>query len=184
MPGAGKGREFLRGTGGEISFKQMETYHKKIKTLDETKEVCDRAKARGKKVVFTNGCFDILHPGHTRYLSAARQLGNLLVVAVNSDRSVRAIKGPERPIRTEQTRAELLAALSSVDTVLIFDEDDPFEVIQYLLPDILVKGGDWADDEIIGADVVKEAGGEVKRIPFITGFSTTDLIEKILKLHS
>jgi rfaE bifunctional protein nucleotidyltransferase chain/domain len=162
----------------------LENYSYKIKTLEKAKEEIDRSRASGKKTVFTNGCFDILHPGHTRYLCDARGLGDRLIVAVNSDRSVRAIKGPERPIRTEQTRAEMLAALGCVDTVIIFDEDNPKKVIQYLLPDILVKGGDWAEDEIIGSDVVKAAGGEVRRIPFVAGFSTTDLIEKIRKLRS
>lgn len=162
----------------------METYRKKIKTLEKAKEELNGLKVSGKKTVFTNGCFDILHPGHTRYLCAARGLGDHLIVAVNSDRSVSTIKGPERPVQPEKTRVEMLAALGCVDTVIIFDEDNPKKVIQYLLPDILVKGGDWAEDEIIGSDVVKAAGGEVKRIPFETGFSTTDLIEKIRKIHS
>ena len=161
----------------------MENYRNKIKTLEQAKKEMDRVKASGKKTVFTNGCFDILHPGHTRYLCAARELGDHLIVAVNSDRSVRAIKGLERPIQAEQIRAELLAALSCVDTVILFDEDDPLKVIQHLLPDILVKGGDWAEDEIVGSDVVKAEGGEVKRIPFVAGFSTSDLIEKIRKLR-
>ena len=160
----------------------MENYRLKIKTLEKTKAQCDRLKASGKKVVFTNGCFDLLHPGHTRYLCAARELGDHLVVAVNSDRSVRVIKGPKRPLLSEQVRAELLAALSCVDTVFIFDEDNPLSVIQQLLPDVLVKGGDWAEDEIIGSDVVKAAGGKVERIPFVEDFSTTDLIEKIRDL--
>jgi len=162
----------------------MDKYYHKIKTLKETKTQCNQVKASGKKIIFTNGCFDILHPGHTRYLFAARELGDYLVVAVNSDRSVRAIKGSKRPILNEKIRAELVAALSCVDYVLIFDEDNPLEVIRYLLPDILVKGGDWSEEEIIGADVVKEAGGEVKVIPYITGFSTSDLIKKVISLHS
>lgn len=157
----------------------METYRHKIKTLQEAKEECDRLKGLGEKIVFTNGCFDIIHPGHTRYLHSARKSGDYLIVAVNSDRSVKAIKGQKRPILPQQVRAELVAALGCVDSVLIFDEDIPLKVIQYLLPNILVKGGDWADEGIIGADVVKEAGGEVKRIPFVTGFSTTDIIDKI-----
>ena len=160
----------------------MKNYRQKIRTLEETKARCEQLRASGKKVVFTNGCFDLLHPGHTRYLCAARELGDHLVVAVNSDRSVRAIKGPKRPILPERLRAELLAALGCVDTVLIFDEDNPLNVIRHILPDVLVKGGDWAEDAIIGSDVVKEAGGEVKRIPFVEGFSTTDLIEKIRDL--
>ena len=157
----------------------METYRTKIKTLEEAKKECDRLRASGKKIVFSNGCFDMLHPGHTRYLYAARELGDHLIVAVNSDRSVRVIKGPQRPVLPEQVRAELVAALSCVDTVLIFDEDNPLDVIRHLLPGILVKGGDWEEDDIIGSNVVKEAGGEVRRIPFISGFSTTDLIKKI-----
>jgi len=160
----------------------LENYRLKIKTLEKTKAQCQRLKASRKKVVFTNGCFDLLHPGHTRYLCAARELGDHLVVAVNSDRSVRVIKGPKRPLLPEQVRAELLAALSCVDTVFIFDEDNPLSVIQQLLPDVLVKGGDWAEDEIIGSDVVKASGGKVERIPFVEDFSTTDLIEKIRNL--
>ncbi|MFH1243194.1 MAG: D-glycero-beta-D-manno-heptose 1-phosphate adenylyltransferase [Pseudomonadota bacterium] len=157
----------------------MEPYRLKIKTLHQAKMECDRLRAEGKKIVFTNGCFDIIHPGHTRYLSAARGLGDHLVVAVNSDSSVRAIKGPRRPIFPDRARAELLAALSCVDTVIIFDEDNPLKVIRYLLPDILVKGGDWSKDEIVGADVVEDAGGEVRRIPLVPGFSTTEIIKEI-----
>ena len=157
----------------------LETYRYKIKSIQQAKDECERLKASGQKIVFTNGCFDILHPGHTRYLCAARELGDHLIVAVNSDHSVTTIKGPERPVFNEQVRAELLAALSCVDTVFIFDEDNPLKVIQYLLPDILVKGGDWSEGTIIGADVVKEAGGQVKPIPYIDGFSTTDIINKI-----
>ncbi len=162
----------------------MEEYRYKIRHLEETKKECGRLKTLGKRIVFTNGCFDILHPGHTRYLCAARELGDYLVVAVNSDRSVRAIKGPKRPVLAEEVRAELLAALSFVDSIFIFDDDDPLKIIQHLLPDILVKGGDWEEQDIIGADVVKEAGGVVKRIPFVTGFSTTNLIQEILTLFS
>jgi D-beta-D-heptose 7-phosphate kinase/D-beta-D-heptose 1-phosphate adenosyltransferase len=131
--------------------------------------------------VFTNGCFDILHPGHARYLCAARELGDWLIVAVNSDRSVKAIKGAERPILPQECRAELLAALTFVDAVVIFDEDDPLRVIEYLVPTILVKGGDWHEDEIIGAETVKAAGGEVRRIPYVPGFSTTGIIESVRK---
>ena len=157
----------------------MERYRLKIKTLEEARAQCDRLRANGKKIVFTNGCFDIIHPGHTRYLSAARELGNHLIVAVNSDRSVRTIKGPSRPVLPAEARAELLAALGCVDTVIIFDEDNPLVVIQYLLPHVLVKGEDWPDEKIIGAEVVKDAGGEVGRIPFLTGYSTTEIIKKI-----
>ena len=157
----------------------MESYRTKIKDLKTLKKDTKRLKSEGKKIVFTNGCFDILHPGHTRYLYAARILGDYLIVAVNSDRSTKAIKGPDRPINSQEARAEVLAALDCVDGVVIFDEDDPFKVIKSLMPDILVKGGDWPEDEIIGADIVKEGGGEVKRIPYVSGYATTDIIKKI-----
>jgi D-beta-D-heptose 7-phosphate kinase/D-beta-D-heptose 1-phosphate adenosyltransferase len=159
--------------------KKMERYRLKIKELPEIKEEIERFKAEGKRIVFTNGCFDILHPGHTRYLFSARELGDYLIVAVNSDRSVRAIKGSGRPVIPQDERAELLAALECVDGVVIFDEDNPLKVIQSLVPHILVKGGDWEEDEIIGADVVKGAGGEVRRIPFISGHSTTDFLKRM-----
>ena len=162
----------------------MEDYRSKIRSLEQLKKEIDRIKSEGKKVVFTNGCFDILHPGHTRYLHAAKAFGDYLVVAVNSDQSVRAIKGEGRPILPQDARTELLAALSCVDGVVIFDEENPLRVIQYLVPHILVKGGDWKEDEIIGADVVRKAGGEVMRIPYVSGFSTTDLIKKIKDLGS
>lgn len=159
-------------------------YLKKIVTLPALQTAVQALKADGKRVVFTNGCFDILHPGHTRYLSEARQLGDHLLVAVNSDDSVRALKGPTRPILPQEVRAELLAALASVDQVVIFDDPTPFQLIQALLPDILVKGGDWAEDAIVGADIVKAAGGRVVRIPFQTGFSTTSLIEEVIRRHA
>jgi D-glycero-beta-D-manno-heptose 1-phosphate adenylyltransferase len=139
----------------------------------------DRLHAEGKTIVFTNGVFDLLHPGHVRYLADARAQGGALIVAVNSDRSVRAIKGPARPINSEQERAEILAALAAVDAVVIFDEDDPYAIISAIQPDILVKGADWAADRIIGRDVVEARGGRVVRIDFATGFSTTSMIEKI-----
>jgi rfaE bifunctional protein nucleotidyltransferase chain/domain len=159
---------------------EVKDYRLKIKEdLVAAKDEIDRLKARGKRVVFTNGCFDILHPGHARYLWKARRLGDYLIVALNSDRSVRAIKGPGRPVLGQEARSELLAALGAVDAVVIFDEDDPLRVIQQLVPDVLVKGGDWPEEEIIGADVVKRAGGEVHRIPFVTGHSTSSIIERI-----
>jgi len=157
----------------------MEEYRKKVKVLSELKKEIEGIKAQGKRVVFTNGCFDLLHPGHMRYLYAARQMGDFLVVAVNTDRSVKSIKGKNRPIQSQDERAELLAALSFVDAVALFDEDNPLKVIQDLLPAVLVKGGDWAEDKIVGADVVRKAGGTVKSLPFVTGYSTTALIEKI-----
>lgn len=158
----------------------MISYLRKIKSLDGLRADCNSLKASGKRVVFTNGCFDILHPGHVRYLSEARSLGDKLIVAVNSDISVRKIKGPKRPILPEEARAELIAALGFVDVVLIFHEETPLKVIEVLVPDILVKGGDWAEDEIVGAEVVRAAGGEVRRIPIVQGYSTSDIVKKIL----
>jgi D-glycero-beta-D-manno-heptose 1-phosphate adenylyltransferase len=158
----------------------LQDYRQKIKDLASMKKEIDHLKEQGGKIVFTNGCFDLLHPGHTRYLWAARQLGDYLVVAVNSDRSVRKIKGEGRPVTAQEDRTEVLAALDFVDGVVIFDEGTPLEVIRYLMPDVLVKGGDWPEDRIIGADVVKEAGGEVKSIPFVPGYSTTAIVERIV----
>lgn len=157
----------------------MEDYRQKVKGLRSIKREIDGLKGQGKKIVFTNGCFDILHPGHTRYLWEARRLGDYLLVAVNSDRSVKAIKGQGRPVMTVEERTEVLAALGFVDGIVIFDEDTPLKIIQELLPDVLVKGGDWTEDRIVGADVVKGAGGKVKRIPFVSGYSTSGIIRKI-----
>ncbi len=146
---------------------------------DEAAAWAARLRAEGKKLVFTNGVFDLLHPGHVRYLSEARAHGDALIVAVNSDRSVRTIKGPERPLNPQADRAELLAALAAVDAVVIFDEDDPHAVISQIQPDVLVKGADWAADEIIGRDVVEARGGRVVRIAFAPGYSTTSLLARI-----
>lgn len=136
----------------------------------------------GRTVVFTNGCFDLLHPGHIRYLTQARSLGDVLVVAINSDRSVRALKGVGRPILSERERAEVLAALRAVDFVTIFDDGTPRELIAELLPDVLVKGGDWPLDEIVGRVEVEGAGGKVLSLPYIEGSSTTDIINRIKDL--
>ena len=140
----------------------------------------ERARADGKTVVFTNGVFDILHPGHTRYLRDARALGDLLIVAVNSDRSARALgKAPDRPINTEAERAEVLSALASVDAVVVFDEETPLEIISLVQPDILVKGADWGEDAIVGRDVVEARGGRVVRVALADGYSTTKLIDRV-----
>jgi rfaE bifunctional protein nucleotidyltransferase chain/domain len=141
-------------------------------------------KRNGRRVVFTNGCFDLLHPGHIETLEKARGLGEALVVGVNSDRSVRAMKGAGRPILPERERAEVLAALECVDGVVIFDEQTPRETIAALLPDVLVKGGDWASDAIVGREEVEAAGGKVISIPVVAGFSTTAMLEKIRNLDS
>ena len=135
----------------------------------------------GKSVVFTNGCFDLLHVGHVRYLSAARNEGDLLVVALNSDRSIKLIKGDRRPIVKQDHRAEILASLQVVDYVTIFDESDPLKLIQLLKPTILVKGADWGPDEIIGADFVKARGGRVVRVPLVKDASSSAIIERIVK---
>ncbi len=148
-------------------------------TLAEAEVLVEQLRASGKSIVFTNGVYDLLHPGHVRYLQAARALGDALVVGVNSDRSVRANKGPGRPINPEAERAEVIAALDCVDAAVIFDEDTPHEIISRLQPDVLVKGADWAEDAIVGRDVVEARGGRVVRMPIEQGFSTTDLIAKI-----
>ena len=136
-------------------------------------------RAAGRRLVFTNGCFDLLHVGHVRYLRQARALGDALLVAVNSDRSVRALKGAGRPVLSESERAELLAALSSVDFVTVFDEESPRSLIAEVLPDVLVKGGDYALEEIHGREEVERAGGRVVALPFVEGASTTSIIERV-----
>jgi D-beta-D-heptose 7-phosphate kinase/D-beta-D-heptose 1-phosphate adenosyltransferase len=153
----------------------------KILPLDRAYEVVDELKRQGKRVVFTNGCFDLLHPGHTRYLAEARKLGDALIVAVNSDRSVRALKGPGRPLQPQAERAEILAALAVVDYVTIFDDLTPQPLIARLLPDVLVKGGDWGVDEIVGRAEVEAAGGKVVSIPIVPGYSTSAIIEAALR---
>ncbi|MBX3016708.1 MAG: D-glycero-beta-D-manno-heptose 1-phosphate adenylyltransferase [Bdellovibrionaceae bacterium] len=135
-------------------------------------------KAAGRKIVFTNGCFDLLHVGHVRYLQAARQLGDELVVALNSDASVKRLKGPERPIQTENDRAEIMAALGCVSFSVLFTEDTPARIIEAVKPDVLVKGGDWKIEQIVGGTFVQSYGGEVRSLQFIDGKSTTKLIEK------
>jgi D-glycero-beta-D-manno-heptose 1-phosphate adenylyltransferase len=139
-----------------------------------------KAKAQAKRIVFTNGCFDLMHIGHTRYLQAAKALGDVLVVGINSDESVRALdKAPDRPIVPEDQRAEIVAALGCVDYVIIFREPDPMRLIAALQPDVLVKGGDWSVDRIIGRDFVEQHGGNVRTIPLIPDVSTTSLIQRI-----
>jgi rfaE bifunctional protein nucleotidyltransferase chain/domain len=150
---------------------------KKILNWNELKEAVDRLKADGKKIVFTNGCFDIIHIGHIRYLKEAKALGGVLVVGLNSDRSVSGIK-PKRPINSQNHRAEVLSSLEMVDYVTLFDEETPYELIKLLQPDILVKGGDWKKEDIVGSDIVKET----LSLPYIKGISTSELIQRIKKV--
>ena len=143
------------------------------------REVCKNLQKAGKKVVFTNGCFDILHRGHVHYLYEAANLGDYLVIGMNTDDSVARLKGPSRPVNTTEDRAFVLAGLACCDAVVFFEEDTPQEVIEFLSPDVLVKGGDYRESEIAGAEYIKSKGGEVVIIPFVTGYSTTDTIRKI-----
>ena len=158
---------------------QLNKIRQKIQTFDQIATTIRRWQADGERVVFTNGCFDLLHFGHLHYLAAARDLGERLVVGLNSAASVRRLKGKNRPINDEATRQTMLAALSFVDAVVTFDEDTPFDLIQIVLPNILVKGGDWQPSQIVGADIVLENGGQVLSLPFIEGYSTTRIEEKI-----
>jgi|SRR5689334_8625274 len=147
-------------------------------TVDEAAAFVEAQRRLGRRIVFTNGVFDLLHPGHVRYLKAARAEGDVLVVGVNSDRSVRSNKGPARPVITEVERAELVAALAFVDAVAIFDDETPAAIIDRLQPDVLVKGADWAADAIVGRDTVEARGGKVVRMPIETGWSTSAIIQK------
>ena len=162
----------------------MEEYLAKIKNRSAMKEAVERVKGEGKKVIFTNGCFDILHQGHIRFLSEAKKCGDYLIVGLNSDRSVRKIKGKKRPLMPVGARAELLAALCFVDGVVIFDEKDPLAIIKYLQPRVLAKGSDWAEEDIIGAELIKKTGGEVKRIPLVPDISTSAIIRRIANFYS
>jgi len=150
-----------------------------VLSLADTVAFVERLRADGQRVVFTNGVFDLLHPGHLRYLASARAEGDALIVGVNSDRSVRALKGPDRPIHPENERAEIIAALRAVDAAVVFDEDTPHEIIATLLPDVLVKGADWPADQIVGRDVVEGRGGRVVRVPVEPGYSTTRLVDRM-----
>lgn len=156
---------------------------KKLVSLKKLTEELKPLKKKGKKVVFTNGCFDIIHAGHVRYLKKARSLGDCLVVGLNSDSSVRSIKGPTRPIVPQGERAEVLGALWFVDYIVIFNDPTPLKLIEAVKPDILAKGADWAAKDIVGGDVVTKNGGKIKRITLVKGRSTTNIIRKILELH-
>jgi rfaE bifunctional protein nucleotidyltransferase chain/domain len=155
---------------------------RRVVDLTHLKRLCNIWRLKGDRIVFTNGCFDILHRGHVEYLQEAAALGDRLVIGVNSDASVRRQgKGPDRPLNDEQSRAKVLVALRLVDAVIIFDEETPLELIKAIAPDVLAKGGDWTEDRIVGADVVKAAGGEARSLKLVEGFSTTALVERIRK---
>ncbi|HWP59054.1 MAG TPA: D-glycero-beta-D-manno-heptose 1-phosphate adenylyltransferase [Candidatus Acidoferrales bacterium] len=151
----------------------------KFRPVDELKQTVARAKRQGKKIVFTNGCFDLLHCGHLRLLREAKKLGDLLIVAINEDASVRGLKGANRPVLPLAERAELLAALEMVDYVTSFAEADPCRLIRELEPDVLVKGGDWSKDEVVGRELVEARGGRVEVVPYLEGHSTSEIIERI-----
>ena len=155
----------------------------KIKERKELLRIIKNLKARGKRIVFTNGCFDLLHLGHVRYLEKARSLGDVLVVGVNSDSSVRKLKGSKRPILPEKERTEILSGLGCVDYITIFNEADPLKLITSLKPNLLVKGGDWTREQIVGREVVERSGGELVIIPFVKGASTSNVIGNILKRY-
>lgn len=156
---------------------------KKLITLKGFTRKLKELRAGGRNIVFTNGCFDILHAGHVRYLSKSRAQGDLLVLGLNSDKSVRKIKDKGRPIVPEAERAELLAALECIDFIILFDDETPIKLITAIKPDILVKGADWKHGQIVGEDVVKASGGKVKRITLVKGRSTTNVIKKIVKVY-
>ena len=155
----------------------------KILDRGALREKLEDLRKTGKKIAFTNGCFDILHVGHVRYLREARKTGDVLVLALNSDSSVRSIKGEKRPLVPEMERAEVLAALEFIDFVTLFDELTPLELIQYLKPDVLIKGGDWPEEKVVGRDEIKKWGGKVVIIPEVMGKSTTNVVEKIINIY-
>ena len=154
---------------------------KRVLTSLALKRRLEALRRRGKRIVFTNGCFDLIHPGHVRYLRAAKRLGDVLVVGINSDASVHRLKGAHRPLVPQRDRCEVMAALEMVDYVTVFNEDTPYRLIQSVQPDVLVKGGDWKPDDIVGADIVRARGGVVRALRFAPGYSTTRLVQRISK---
>ncbi len=165
----------------DLLFSCLAMAIEKLITLEEALQTRRKLQGEGRKLVFTNGCFDILHVGHVRYLNESRQLGDALMVAVNSDRSVREIKGKGRPYVPELERAEILSALATVDYVLIFDEPTPQRIIDAILPDVLVKGADWGPTEIVGRETVEKAGGVVLSIALVSGVSTSSIVSRIIE---
>jgi D-beta-D-heptose 7-phosphate kinase/D-beta-D-heptose 1-phosphate adenosyltransferase len=158
--------------------------NQKVKGLKTLLSILRRSKKQGKRIVFTNGCFDLLHRGHVTYLDRAKSKGDLLIVGINSDRSVRTLKGPARPLVPQADRARVMAGLGSVDYVTIFDESTPLSLIQAIRPDVLVKGADWAKGRIVGGDFVERRGGKVVTIPLVKGISTTEIIKRIVKRYA
>ncbi len=153
----------------------------KLKTWEEIASIIKDLKSQNKKIVFTNGCFDILHSGHVQYLAEAKELGDILILGLNSDSSVKRLKGKDRPINNERERAIVLSALYTISYIVVFEDDTPYKLIKYIKPDILVKGGDWKPKDIVGSDIVNSYNGEVKSLSFIDGKSTTDIINKLKK---
>jgi rfaE bifunctional protein nucleotidyltransferase chain/domain len=164
-------------------MENLKVIKSKIFTIEQLQKQIAIWRFKSKKIVFTNGCFDIIHLGHVEYLAQARDLGHVLIVGLNSDESVHRIKGPHRPVNKEFARELTLAAFSFVDGVVVFSEDTPFDLIQIIQPDVLVKGKDYDEKEIVGADIVKALGGEVVTIDLVKGYSTTHTIEKTHKIH-
>ncbi|MHC2990817.1 hypothetical protein OB13_04180 [Pontibacter sp. HJ8] len=156
----------------------------KIFTLSQLQQQLQTWRSQGQKIVFTNGCFDLLHLGHVDYLEKSRQLGDKLVLGLNTDASISRIKGPSRPLQDEKSRARVMASLLFVDAVVLFDEDTPLELIRAVQPDILVKGDDYTIENIVGQDVVTQRGGEVKTVPLVKGYSTTNIVKKIENQHN
>lgn len=153
----------------------------KIQNWDQIAKAVSRLRSQGKRIVFTNGCFDILHAGHVLYLEQAKAMGDYLIVGLNSDSSVGRLKGKNRPVVPQRERSLVLAALESVDYVVLFEQDTPYELIKLIQPDVLVKGGDWQPEDIVGSDIVLEQGGEVRSLAYQKGLSTTSIIERIIK---
>ncbi|MBK6774033.1 MAG: D-glycero-beta-D-manno-heptose 1-phosphate adenylyltransferase [Ignavibacteria bacterium] len=154
-----------------------------IRSLNDIIKLREKIRIENRKVVFTNGCFDIIHKGHVTYLNEAKSLGDHLIVGINSDDSVKKLKGKDRPVNNEYDRAFVLDNLKSVDDVLIFNEDTPYDIIKEIIPDLLVKGGDWKEEDIVGSDIVKMNGGKVISLQFVNNYSTTNILEKIEKLR-
>ncbi|MBL0106029.1 MAG: D-glycero-beta-D-manno-heptose 1-phosphate adenylyltransferase [Ignavibacteria bacterium] len=154
-----------------------------IRSLNDIIKLREKIRIENRKVVFTNGCFDIIHKGHVTYLNEAKSLGDHLIVGINSDDSVKKLKGKDRPVNNEYDRAFVLDNLKSVDDVLIFNEDTPYDIIKEIIPDLLVKGGDWKEEDIVGSDIVKKNGGKVISLQFVNNYSTTNILEKIEKLR-